>query len=222
MSKANSVMSSPATNRQIDRLVADLVPVSRIRARTGLLIVAAAMLLAFMVTVPIFGVRPDVAALRPAEMVLLRSGALLLMGVAAAWAVIASSSPGVGSRRDGWRWALAAALLFPATSLALVLGGTPFPDGVLHASSAPWCLGISLASALTIGSMLTAWLRRGAVTELNRAGWLTGLAAGGLGTFVYNLGCASNSVHYVALWYGLAVGISAVAGRLLVPRALRW
>ena len=129
---------------------------------------------------------------------------------------------GAHSSRDGWRWALAAALLFPATSLALVLGGTPFPDGVLHASSAPWCLGISLASALTIGSMLTAWLRRGAVTELNRAGWLTGLAAGGLGTFVYNLGCARNSVHYVALWYGLAVGISAVAGRLLVPRALRW
>ncbi|MBX7481049.1 NrsF family protein [Qipengyuania qiaonensis] len=215
-------MISTATSSQIDSLVADLAPVRRAKARTGLLVVAAATLLAFAVTAPIFGLRPDVAALHPSEIVLLRSGALLLMGVAAAWAVIASSSPGVGSRRDGWRWTVAAALLFPVTSLALVLGGTPFPTWIFSASSAAWCLGISLTSALAIGSALTAWLRRGAVTEPDRAGWLTGLAAGALGTFVYNLGCSSSSVHYAALWYGLAVVISAVVGRLVVPRNLRW
>lgn len=220
MSKANRVMNT--STETIDSLVAGLVPVRRVRRRGGFLVLLAGVLLALAVTAPIFGLRPDVLMLRPAEIVMLRSGTLLLMGVAAAWAVIASASPGVGSRRDGWRWALAAGLLFPATSLVLSMQGAGFPGWVLTASSAPWCLGISLSSALAIGGFLTAWLRRGAVTEPARAGWLAGLAAGSLGTFVYNLGCPSNSVHYAALWYGLAVVIAAVAGRLIVPRFLRW
>ena len=206
----------------IDGLVADLSPVRRVRPQSGLLVVAAAVLVTIAITGSLFGLRPDVAALAPAEIVMLRSGGLLLVGVAAAWAVLVSSSPGVGGRRDGWRWALAAAALFPVVSLALTLGGTPFPAAVLHASSAPTCLGISLASALAIGVALIAFLRRGAVTELRRAGWLTGLAAGALGTFVYNLGCPSTSVQYAGLWYTTAVAIAAAVGRLAVPRILRW
>ncbi|KPP92923.1 hypothetical protein SAMN04515621_2730 [Erythrobacter sp. HL-111] len=221
MLKANNPMK-PSNGARIDDLVADLAPVRRVRKRTGLLLVAAATLLAFAVTAPLFGLRPDLVALEPAEIVLLRSGTLLLMGAAAALAVTASASPGVGSRREGWRWALGAALLFPVTSLALTLGGAPFPVAILTAGSVPYCLGISLSSALAIGGVLTLWLRRGAVTERRRAGWLTGLAAGALGTFVYNLGCPSDSVHYVALWYGLAVASAAFLGRLAVPRMLRW
>lgn len=220
MSKANRVMNIPSN--PIDALVADLAPVRRVTPRTGVLVVLGGVLLELAVTVPIFGLRPDVAAFQPREIVLLRSGALLLMGMAAAWAVIAASSPGVGTRRDGWRWAVGAGLLFPATSLLLSLGGAGFPGGVLTASSAKWCLGISLSSALVIGALLTAWLRRGAVTEANRVGGLTGLAAGSLGTFVYSLHCPSNSVHYAALWYGLVVVIAVVAGRVFVPRFLRW
>jgi len=221
MSKANSVMNVSSADR-IDDLVVSLAPVRRVRKRTGLLVVAAATLLAIALSAPVFGLRPDLAAMNPAEIVLLRSGALLLTGIAAALAVTASASPGVGSRREGWRWALGAMLLFPAASGLLILGGAPYPLEILAASSVPYCIGISLSSALAIGGLLTAWLRRGAVTELRRAGWLTGLAAGALGTFVYNLGCPSNSVHYVALWYGISVGSAALAGRLMVPPLLRW
>lgn len=206
----------------IDQLVAELEPVRPLRARAGMAVVTVAVLAMIALTAPVFGLRPDVARLAPRDIVLLRSGALLLAGFAAAWAVVRSASPGVGARRDGWRWALAAAALFPLTSLALVLGGTPFPMAVVRASSAPWCLGISLLSAAAIGTALTAWLKRGAVTELRRAGWLTGIASGALGTFVYNLGCPSGSVHYAALWYTLAVGIAALAGRCVVPGVLRW
>ncbi len=49
-------------------------------------------------------------------------------------------------------------------------------------------------------------LRRGAPTSPARAGWLTGIAAGGLGAFAYNLHCPFNNVIYIGLWYTLAVG----------------
>lgn len=222
MSKAIKAMKPDSSADLIDSLVADLTPVRRIRKRSGLLIVAAATLLAVTLNVPIFGLRPDIIALRPAEIVLLRSGVLLLIGISASLAVITSASPSVGARRDGWRWALGAGLLFPVTSLVLTLGGAPYPTEILDTRSVAYCLGISLASALAIGGIISGWLRRGAVTELRRAGWLTGLAAGALGTFVYNLGCPSDSVHYVALWYGLSLGAAAIIGRLTVPHLLRW
>ena len=65
-------------------------------------------------------------------------------------------------------------------------------------------------------------LRRGAPTSPARAGWLTGIAAGGLGAFAYNLHCPFNNVVYIGLWYTLAVASCAVIGRLVVPRLIRW
>ena len=65
-------------------------------------------------------------------------------------------------------------------------------------------------------------LRRGAPTSPERAGWLTGLAAGGLGAFAYSFHCPDNSIIYIGFWYSLAVGICAVLGRMLLPRLIRW
>lgn len=208
--------------RDIEDLVADLQPVRRQSARVGFLLIAGGMVVALLATGFGFGFRPDVLALRPAEIVLLRSGALLLVGLASAVAVIASARPGVGSRREGWRWALAAAALFPLTSLALTLSGQAFPTWILTSRSAAYCVGISLAAALVIGAPLVLWLRRGAVTERTRAGWLTGLTAGALGVFVYSLACPSTTIHYAAVWYTLTVAAAALLGRLIVPRLLRW
>lgn len=73
-----------------------------------------------------------------------------------------------------------------------------------------------------MGCALALWLRRGAVIDLARAGWLVGLAAGAFGTLAYCLHCPSASIHYIALWYSLAAALCAVVGRLSVPRLLRW
>ena len=48
------------------------------------------------------------------------------------------------------------------------------------------------------------------------------LAGGSLGALAYNLHCPYDSMIYTGLWYGLAVGIAALAGRLVVPRLIRW
>lgn len=206
----------------IEALVADLKPVKRLDPREGVAWVAGVTIAVVVLVAVTIGLRPDVMAMRPNEMVILRSGALLLLGIAALHASVVSARPAIGRRPEGWRWALAAAALFPAASLTLMMRGEPFPREVLTATSAPWCLGVSLTSAIVIGGVLVGWLRRGAVTNPRRSGLLVGLAAGAFGLFAYNLHCPSAGVHYIALWYSLTIGLAIVAGRLVVPPLLRW
>jgi hypothetical protein len=210
------------TGQTIDDLVDGLTPVRRIVPRNGLVLTLAMASGVTLVVAVLFGLRPDLLMLRPVDLVLLRAGTLLLLGFATMVAVVASARPAIGAQRDGWRWALGAALLFPASSIVLMMRGDPFPVEVLTAQSVRYCIGISLSGGFAIGAALTWWLRRGAVVDLRRAGWLVGLAAGAFGTFAYSLHCPSSSIHYIALWYSLAVASCALIGRLTVPRLLRW
>jgi hypothetical protein len=213
-------MNMPGFN--IETLTQDLAPVRRVQPRDALLMVGFATAVAVAVVFARFGLRADVMAGTPHPMVMIRCGTLLLLGFAALSAVIAAARPGVGQVSHGWRWALAAAALFPATSAALSLMNGEFPHAVLIAHSARYCMTISTVSGLVIGGALTLWLKNGAPTALNRTGWLVGLSAGSFGTFAYSLHCPSDTVYYIGLWYTLAVGACALAGRLIVPRLIRW
>jgi hypothetical protein len=206
----------------LDRLTGDLEPVRRIDPRSGWAIGAIGTAVAVAVVVVAFGLRDDVMAGEPSGIVLLRAGALLLLGFAALAAVVDSARPRVGRRNNsGWKWALAGAALFPAVALAVTMAnGMPMDD--IMSSSVVYCFGISSVSALAIGGAVTGWLRRGAVTALERTGWLTGLAAGAFGTFAYSLHCPSATITYIGLWYTLAIALCAVTGRLVVPQVLRW
>ncbi len=206
----------------IDELVADLTPVRRLAPGHAWALALALTVLAVLAVYALYGLRSDIMAGQPAGIVVLRAGALLLLGCAALTAVIASARPGVGHASHGWRWALGGALIFPLTSLVIVLADRRMPMDELTSPNGPWCLGISSISALAIGTALTLWLRRGAPVALNRAGWLVGLAAGSFGTFAYSLHCPSATIPYIGIWYTLAVGLCALAGRLIVPRFLRW
>ena len=206
----------------IEDLVADLTPVRRLVPGQAWTLVAALTVLAVLAVDMLYGLREDIMAGHPPGIVLLRAGVLLLLGCAALSAVVASARPGVGQASHGWRWALGAALIFPLTSIAIMLLDRRLPMAELSSPNGPWCLGISSVSALAIGTALTLWLRRGAPVALNRAGWLVGMAAGSFGTFAYSLHCPSATIPYIGIWYTLAVGLCALAGRLIVPRLLRW
>lgn len=65
-------------------------------------------------------------------------------------------------------------------------------------------------------------LRRGAPTNLTRAGAIAGLVAGALGAVAYAFHCADDSLPFIALWYGVMVALCAVIGAMLGPRLLRW
>ena len=55
-----------------------------------------------------------------------------------------------------------------------------------------------------------------------RAGWVVGIAAGAAGATIVALHCASNDMIHIALWHGLAVLLSGIAGRVLLAPLLRW
>jgi hypothetical protein len=206
----------------LDALVADLTPVRRVRPRDAIFMVGASVAISIAVVIAIFGLRTDLAQGIILPIVLLRCGVLLMLGLAALAALIAAARPGVGHMSHGWRWALAMAALFPVSSVLLMASEKALPIDVLMAPSAKWCIGISVTSALLIGGVIVLWLRRGAPMALGRTGWLTGTAAGSFGTLAYALHCPSSTVHYIGIWYTLAIALCAGLGRLVVPRLVRW
>jgi hypothetical protein len=214
------------TESLIDSLADDLTPVRPVKPRNGIALALAAAFVAALGVIAVFGARSDIIAGTPDPIVLVRGMLLVLLGLATSFAVNNAARPSVGNGHNGWVWALAAAMVVPVAALVLFVyhrvAAMPFAPGDLDFQFAPWCLGISMTSALLIGAVQTLWLRRGAPTDVNRAGWLVGLAAGGFGTFAYSLHCPSNSIYYVGLFYGLAVAICAALGRLIVPRLIKW
>jgi hypothetical protein len=214
-------MSTPVKNFDISALVDDLQPVRPLKPLRAMLVPAAITIVALAVIGTLKGWRPDLIAGRPEEMFLLRAGILGLLGITCAHAVVSMARPSVGKHSDRWQMALAAALLFPLAAMIVVIGGNYQPS-VFHTSSALDCLRMSGIGALATAIPMIFWLRRGAPTSPERAGWLTGLAAGGLGAFAYNFHCPFSDIVYIGVWYSLTVALCAVIGRIVVPPLVRW
>jgi hypothetical protein len=202
-------------------MVDDLEPVRPVSIKGGLAIAAAITLTAIAAVIMRKGMRADLLAGHPSEMFLLRAGILLLLGVATAYSVLSMASPGVGKQGNGWKIALSAATLFPLAAMIVAMTGNVGP-AITEMQSGVQCMTMSLIGGVATAIPMVLWLRKGAPTNLERAGWLTGVAAGGLGAFAYNFHCPFESIVYIGLWYTLAVGACAIIGRLLVPRLIRW
>lgn len=205
----------------IQALVDDLEPVHTLRPKRSIAVSLALTAGLLLFVVWRLGMREDLMAGQPDSMFLLRGGILALLGLASAWSVMAMASPSVGRHGYGWQVALAAALLFPLAALIVMASPAPIPE-MGDMQTGMQCLRMSVMGGFAIAVPLILHLRRGAPTSPERAGWLTGLAAGGLGAFAYGFHCPFDSIVYIGLWYSLAVGITAVAGRLIVPRLIRW
>lgn len=212
---------SVSANSLIDGLVEDLEPVRTLKPSSGLAVVGALTLFAVVAVAAILGVRNDLKTGIADEMFFLRSGVLLMLGIATTITVVKMARPGVGKLSRGWIWALITAALFPLTAAIMSAIQMP-PLEALRPMEGLKCLIVSGIAALTIGSGLTWWLRQGAATSPERAGWLIGIASGALGAAAYNIHCPFNDIYYVGLWFTIPVIASALVGRLLVPPLIRW
>ena len=210
-----------SANSLIEGLVEELEPVRTLKPKSGLAIVGGLTLLAGLIVATALGVRDDLMTGMADAMFFLRSGVLLMLGIATAITAVNMARPGVGKLSRGWIWALITAALFPLTAAIMSAIAMP-PVEALRPTEGLKCLTVSGIAALAIGSGLTLWLRQGAPTSPERAGWLVGLAAGALGAAAYNLHCPFNDIYYIGLWFTIPVLLSAIVGRLLVPRLIRW
>jgi hypothetical protein len=201
----------------IAALVDDLEPVKPLDWRQGLIAPAIILIAATIMISSMIGVRADLVNANPHPMFLLRSGILLLLGAVCGISLVSMASPAVGKHGNGWKIAVTAAMLFPLAAAIIAMTGERLPT-----TSGVKCLIFSMLAGAATAAPMILWLRKGAPVSLERAGWLTGLAAGGFGAFAYGIHCPFNSVVYIGFWYSLAVGICAVVGRLVVPKLIRW
>ena len=84
------------------------------------------------------------------------------------------------------------------------------------------CLIDGSALGLLTFAVLVWWLRRGAPTSPERAGLLTGIAAGSFGIFAFSFHCVYSDIVHIGLWHSAVVVMSAGLGRIAVPRLIRW
>jgi len=206
----------------IAELVENLEPARPLQFARGVVFAFAGLVLAFGLVTFRFGIRPDLAAGHPDGMFFLAGGLFLMLGIACTAACVAMSNPRVGSGRNGWGWAVAAAGVLPLAALAIAL----FEGKSAWIASEPAhgvaCLGYSVGLGLIVATVLISWLRRGAPALPECAGLLTGIAAGCAGVVALTFVCPINSIMHIGLWHGLAVTVSALAGWLIVPRLVRW
>lgn len=208
-------------NFSIDDLVNDLTPVKPMNVNKGLALPAIMVAAFATLFVTQLGLRSDLAAGVPSMVTLMRGGVLLLLGFATAHAVVNMAQPSVGKGNHGWIWAVGAALLFPISALIVAIS-TMSSDMPITVNTGWYCFKMCLAASSATAIPMVLWLRKGAPTSLDRAGWLTGLAAGGLGAFAYSFHCPFTSVIDISVWYTGAIATSALIGRIVVPHLIRW
>lgn len=206
----------------IDSLAADLKPTPPLTQSGGMARAGLAALAAIGISIFGIGIRRDLLAGQLDPVFLLSSGLFLLLACASAWSVVQMSRPHVGNHQTGLVWAIAMAAMLPVSGLltwivSLASGGT------LTVDEEGWkCLVMGTALGAFMAAGLTLWLRRGAPTSPERAGLLTGIAAGSSGMFAFALHCPHNDIAHIGLWHGLTVVVGAGLGRWIVPSMIRW
>jgi hypothetical protein len=203
-------------------LVDELQPVAPLRQANGMVRAAIALLAGAGGMVALFGMRSDFLAGQPNGMVLVSAGLFLMLALASAWAVVDMARPHVGSRREGWAWNAAMVAVLPLAALALMAGNWMHGvDSGLH-NDGRVCMEYGLLWGLLTSAALILWLRRGAPAQPNRAGLLTGVAAGSAGIFAVSLFCPHSDMVHIGIWHGLTVALAGGIGRFAVPPLVRW
>jgi hypothetical protein len=91
-----------------------------------------------------------------------------------------------------------------------------------HSMASARCVLLTLLFA-TIPVIILMWaLRRGAPTRLSRCGAIAGIVAGAIGAAAYAFSCRSESLAFIAIWYGAGITLCVLIGAQLGSRLLRW
>lgn len=215
-------MKDTSIDDLIEGLAGELTPVRPRRIVRGSLWVAAGWLAGAGMLLWLYGMRHDLAPGGMPPLSMLAFWLIAATGLAATWSALRMGLPGVGRDYSGWRWAGLAALSLPLAALVVGLGDSHAAMEAMRHGYGPRCLLQGALSGLGVGAALFAWLKAGAPTSPARAGWVIGLAAGASGATIVALHCADDGLIHIALWHGLAVVLSAIAGRLFLTPLLRW
>lgn len=215
-------MTDASIDTLIDGLTDELQPVRPRRTRQGGLWVLLGWAAGAAALIAYAGMRPDLLSGRMPMLSMLSFWLIAAVGMAAVVSAIRMGMPGVGRDYGGWRWAGLVALALPLSALLLSMGDSHAAMESARMGAGTRCLTEAVISGLGVGAALFAWLKAGAPTSPERAGLVIGLAAGSAGATIVALHCSIDNIVHISLWHGLAVMLSAAAGRIVLPRFLRW
>jgi hypothetical protein len=214
------------TGQLIDLLSANLEPVGSVHfARILLAAMIAGAVAAFAMMLATVGPRADLGStIHLAWTALKESFAISVIAIATPL-LLKSMRPGLEKETRSalilvpFLAAIAAAfalLLFvaPEAWSAMLTGAT--------SSSPTRCLLCIVFFAVAPFVLLVWALRQGAPTQLSLSGAIAGVVAGGLGAAAYAFACPSDTIPFIAVFYGSAIAICAFIGAQLGPRLLRW
>jgi hypothetical protein len=206
----------------IDGLAADLAPVNQQRQSRGLGYAlgawscgAAALLLAF-------GLRADWATGMFEPSALLQIFWSAALGLVALWFAVRMAMPGVGRDHGGWRWATAIAATVPLAAIVSLLAAPEQRWPLTYPDTGADCLWQGLLAGSVVAAALTLWLRQGAPSSPERAGLVTGIAAGATGVTVVAMHCPHDALMHVGFWHAATIVLAALIGRFALPPLLRW
>jgi hypothetical protein len=171
------------------------------------------------------GPRPDLRSTAHIEWVAVKL--LFALSVIGTGALLLNKSmrPGLDDKTN---WAL---ILFPfvaalAVAFAVLLGQPQewreMLRGATTVSSLRCLLFIMFFATIPLAVVIYALREGGAPTRLKLCGGVAGIVAGGIGAAAYAFNCTSDTISFIAIWYGAAIVLCAVIGAQLGPRVLRW
>ncbi len=214
------------TDRLIDVLSANLEPAGHEQfGKTLILAMVTGGAAAFGLMLATVGPRPDLHSTAHLEWLAVKLlFALSVIGTGAPL-LLRSTRPGL---ENATNWAPIFFPFFAAIAMALAMLLLSRPQawrgmllGANTVSSARCLVCIMFFAAIPLAALIWA-LRKGAPTRLKLCGAIAGIVAGGLGAAAYALCCMSDTIPFIAVWYGAAIVLCAVIGAQLGPRLLRW
>lgn len=199
----------------------NLDPVARVKPAHGAALVAVATLFAGLLAIACFGFWTGMVSGEASGYFWITNGLLAVLGAACTGAVLASALPRVGAGNNAAVWSAAMIGVLPIAGLLSLLSTVSArrPETVMWY----WeCSAYGTIAGLMVAAGAIVFLRRGAPVSLERAGWVTGIAAGSLGSLAYGITCPVDTITHVGIVHIAPVAIGAMLGRLLVPRLIRW
>jgi hypothetical protein len=168
------------------------------------------------------GVRPDILPALSTWRFDLKLSVNLVLVIAAAWVALRLSSP-TTKLLSGMRALLVPALLLLAAVIyeLVTVPASAWLSRAMGVNGVMCLASIIFLSVLPLTATIYA-LRQGAPASPAVMGAVGGLLAGALGATVFAMHCTNDSPLFVAIWYALAIGLTAIVGLLVGQYVLRW
>jgi hypothetical protein len=211
------------TDDWIDALATGLEPVPAGQpARRLMGALALGTVLAVLVVVLGYGVRPDWADALQQPVMWLKLGFPALLAAAAGVVLWRLSVPGRLPGALAWAW-LPLTLAMSGLGLWVLMRAEASQRNMLWMGQTWGSCTLSIAAvSLPVLAALLLAVRTLAPTQLRWAGAMAGVLSGASGTLAYAIYCPEMAVPFLALWNTLAIALMALLGAWLGPRTLRW